>query len=450
MRVPAIKCWCAWLTLCAALFCPSPRAATTAPVQITLGPEVIALTGPWRFRVGDNPRWAAPDFDDAVWESIDLTPQLGAHDADVGLMGYVPGWEARGHQRYSGYAWYRLRVAASAAAGQSLALVGPTNVDSAYQIYVDGRLLGGIGDFSRAPPSAYGTNRPTTYPLVPTTAPMLIAVRVWMGAWDLNGADAGGIHIAPALGTQAGAEALYQIQWMELIRGYFLEIVLALGFAVLAAMVFSLIPLIGMTSAHAWLAVALLSVALMRANQAVFFWGESETVQGFELVTNVLLVPLMLGAWTIAWSIWLKLDSRRWIVAAGAVLTLVHVALQCLSASWFRGVFAPGIESALSAAVTAVRLLFVLLTLYILVRVTTRPGYEKGLAATAILLISVGLFAPELSQVGVPGIWFPFATGVSRTQFAYAAFDVVFFALTWQRLMRLRSRSAPMRATDFR
>jgi hypothetical protein len=260
-----------------------------------------------------------------------------------------------------------------------------------------------------------------------------------MSTRDLNSADAGGIHIAPALGTRAGAEALYQIQWMELIRGYFLEIVLALGFAGLAAMACSLIPLTGRKPAQLWLAVALLSVALMRANQALFFWGQIETVQGFELVTNVLLVPLMLGAWTIAWSVWLNLESCRWIVPAAAVLTVLHVALQCLGASWFLSVFSPGIESALGACVAGVRLLFVVLTLYILFRVATRPGYQKGLALAAIVLISIGLFAQELSRVGVPAIWFPFGTGVSRTQFAYAAFDIVFFALTLQRLSAVRN-----------
>jgi hypothetical protein len=422
------------------LFAHSVRAATAPTLQITLGPEIIGLDGPWKFRVGDNPRWAAPDFDDAVWESVDLTPQLGAHDADVGLMGYVAGWQARGHAGYCGYAWYRLRVSVKAPAGQSLALVGPTNVDSAYQIFVDGRLLGGVGNFSSSPPAAYGTNRPATYPLVGTEGPMLIAVRVWMGPWDLEAADSGGIHIAPALGTKAGAEALYQIQWMETIRGYFLEVVLALGFVVLAALVSSLnglIRLSGPASAHLWLAGALLSVALMRANQAVFYWGQFETEHAFELVTNVLLVPLMLGAWTIAWCRWLNVPQRRWIVPAAALLTLLHIALQGVRASWFHGLFPHALDIVLGSCVLTVRLLFMLLTLVILIRVAAQAGREKWYALVAIVLLSIGLFAQELSRLGLPGIWFAFGTGVSRTQYAYAAFDIAFFALILQRLSRI-------------
>jgi hypothetical protein len=49
--------------------------------------------------------------------------------------------------------------------------------------------------------------------------------------------------------------------------------------------------------------------------------------------------------------------------------------------------------------------------------------------------VGAGLFAQELSALHVPGIWFPFGTGVSRTQYVYAAFDVVMFVLLLLRLL---------------
>jgi hypothetical protein len=70
---------------------------------------------------------------------------------------------------------------------------------------------------------------------------------------------------------------------------------------------------------------------------------------------------------------------------------------------------------------------------------------ERWFALPAVLLISVGLFAQELSMLHVPGIWFPFGTGVSRTQFAYAAFDVVMFALLLHRLFLFAQRNRPSR-----
>jgi hydrogenase-4 membrane subunit HyfE len=199
-------------------------------------------------------------------------------------------------------------------------------------------------------------------------------------------------------------------------------------------MVCSLIPLQRSRSAQLWLAGALTLVALMRANQVIFFWGEFESVHGFEFITDVLLVPLMIGAWTIAWCQWLQLSARRWIVPAAAALTGLHIGLQCLHASWFYGVLPHAVDVVLAACVSAVRALFVLMMISILVGTARQPGRERWFALPAIVLICIGLFARELSLLHVPGIWFPFGTGVSRTQYAYAAFDIALFALLSRRV----------------
>jgi hypothetical protein len=44
---------------------------------------------------------------------VDLTPKNGTFDPVGGYTGYVPGWTARGHAGYWGYAWYRIRVVLS-------------------------------------------------------------------------------------------------------------------------------------------------------------------------------------------------------------------------------------------------------------------------------------------------------------------------------------------------
>src|SRR5580698_5946236 len=130
---------------------PFQLRADSPALPVTIGRSVVVLTGPWKFHLGDNPRWATTDFDDSAWETVDLTPaSANAHDADVGLTGYVPGWTARGHAGYSGFAWYRIRVAVSAPPGDALALSGPSSVDDAYQFFLNGTLLGGYGDFSKS------------------------------------------------------------------------------------------------------------------------------------------------------------------------------------------------------------------------------------------------------------------------------------------------------------
>jgi hypothetical protein len=51
----------------------------------------------------------------------------------------------------------------------------------------------------------------------------------------------------------------------------------------------------------------------------------------------------------------------------------------------------------------------------------------------------VGLFAPELSTIGLKGVWFPYGAPVSRTQFAFAALIVMVFVAVLERFVRLAS-----------
>ena len=73
------------------------QAGTAPAIRIRIGQASHLLTVPWRFHPGDDQGWAAQGLDDSRWESVDLTPAAGAHDGDVGLTDYVPGWWARGH-----------------------------------------------------------------------------------------------------------------------------------------------------------------------------------------------------------------------------------------------------------------------------------------------------------------------------------------------------------------
>ena len=64
----------------------------------------------------------------------------------------------RGHAGYTGFAWYRLRIVLHRDRSDRIALAGPTDVDSAHQLFWDGRLLGGSGDFTTQTPSARGVH----------------------------------------------------------------------------------------------------------------------------------------------------------------------------------------------------------------------------------------------------------------------------------------------------
>jgi hypothetical protein len=410
-------------------------------VAVVIGDSVLPLNGPWRFAIGDDRRWADPNWDDSGWQGVDLTPPPGAHDADVGLSGYVPGWEAHGHSGYFGYAWYRLHLSLSDSSrhlqGDGLALLGPAAVDSADQVFVNGQLLGGEGDFSSAIPTALSI-QPRVFlipkSLVDVHSPIVVAFRVWMGPWAADGADGGGIHIAPALGEQSEVVAHYKLQWLETFDGYAVEVVESALFIGLAVMTSILLLFDSQDRALFWLIAALLLTALVRTNQAVFFWGQFETIQVFELVTVVLLTPATLGAWVLAWRSWYQVWKPRWLATAIMLATALYTALQFLGCSWFYRVFPKWFGRVDELFGSATRLFLMALLFFIIWRGIRQQGKGAWTTLPAVVLISIGLFAQELSALHIPGIWFPFGTGVSRTQFAYAGFDFALFLVLWRRL----------------
>jgi hypothetical protein len=362
----------------------------------------IALTGPWRFHTGDDPRWSAPAFDDTAWETVDLSAPPGAHDSDVGITGYVPGWTARGHADYAGYAWYRLRVPRPP--GDTLLILGPSAVDDAYELFVNGVYLGGNGVFAGPTPAVHSIH-PRRLAIPPSLAHdsvLVIAVRVWMSPETLaGGGDVGGIHVAPELGEARAIDAHYRQRWREIIYGYAVDLIEPIAFLLLALM----------ARTQPWLAAALVLTALTRVNNALFAWGQFETPSDYDWAL-VVLVPLTLGAWTIAWRAWHGLNTRRWIPLTMAIALIATNAWHRDSvAGYLRLVFAALIV--LAAWHTARR--------------------RQWLALAIVFLIALGLFAPELSRLGIPSIWFPFGVGVSRTQFAYAAAIPLLVALVTRR-----------------
>lgn len=411
--------------------------AAGATTTITLGRSTVSLTGPWKFHTGDNLRWADSGYDDSSWESVDLGAPPEANDGDVGITPYTHGWNSKGHPGYHGYAWYRLRFAVTLPAGEDMALLGPWAVDSAYQVYVDGTLLGGVGDFSGAVPTAYGYHYPTRFALPPALASggsMALAIRVWAGPW-VGGADGGGIHVAPAIGEQGAIDARYKVQWVTIFEGYAVDVVPALLFGLMALLVLGLRPLDRGDRIYLWLPIALLLSGIQRGNQAFFFWWQIETVQGFVLVILVLVSSLSLGAWMMAWRSWFKLDALAWLAKTVAGLTLFLMLALFLSRLPVFGVNLPHVlAQGARYLITLLRLAFMLALAYIVYQGIGQRGHEGWYALPAILAIAAVLFASELSAIHVPGIWFPYGIGLSLSEIMSVVFDVLLAGLLLRRL----------------
>jgi hypothetical protein len=114
---------------------------------------------------------------------------------------------------------------------------------------------------------------------------------------------------------------------------------------------------------------------------------------------------------------------------------------------WFVPEATHGIKMAANIVVEGARLIYAALYLWIIGLGVMRPGKPSAyLAAIAAILVGIGLFATELNALGLPGIWFPYGTGVARGQYAYALFIVVLFALILMRLVEYARTSKDMTA----
>jgi len=114
-----------------------PVAVGTQNVEREIAPAIatadtlVRLRGPWRFRTGDDPRYAARDFDDDAWETIPVPLH----------------WEQAGHPDYDGHAWYRTRFALPAVTAPAAHLeLG--KIDDNDETFINGVRIGATNGWS--------------------------------------------------------------------------------------------------------------------------------------------------------------------------------------------------------------------------------------------------------------------------------------------------------------
>jgi hypothetical protein len=348
---------------------------------------------------------------------------------------------------YTGYAWYRIKVSVDNGTNTPLALAGPTLVDSTYQLYVDGKLLGGMGMFSGTTPTVFGV-RPSVFPPPSSSSAgaqtYVIALRVWMDPLDA-GEDSGGIHVAPTMGDAKGIDLLHQVQWLQTFKGYVVDAIEPIAFVLLALRVFALIAC-RTDDSYRWLAAALLLLALLRVNQVLFYWTDFFSLRCYDIATAVILKPLNLAAWTLAWRDWFRLNKRPWLRYVISVLTVAYVVFAFIGRPWFAPEAAHVLKPVTDILVAGVRLIYAALYLWIVgLGVIQLAKPSAYLAALTAMLVGIGLFATELNALGIPGIWFPYGTGVSRGQYAYAVFIPLLSLLILMRLVGYACTRSVMR-----
>ncbi|NYT42968.1 glycoside hydrolase family 2 [Sphingomonas sp. R-74633] len=361
------------------------------------------LDGSWRFRTGDDPRWADPRTGDGGWGTIDLTARPGSHDGDVGLPDYVGGWMTQGHAGYSGHAWYR-RAVDVPAGGASWDILGPTLVEDGYELYWNGQLLGGSGRIGEHP-RVVGT-RPLRFALPAGAAGTrgVLAIRTFMLPRPGPGGDAGGLHAAPILAPRPVADGLHRAQWERTIAGYVVDAVEPLAMLALVGLILWCRPRSSQRGFLAFAGIALALMAARRFNNALVAWTDMMDLPTYSLLAKYMWMP-MVTAWALAWNRWHK---PAWRILDGAALAILAAQVAGATAH---------LASLASISRWGSIALFVLIGTRIV-----RGGPMRVLAPIALALITVCFFGDELlDPIGVPGIWFPFGIGVSRTQYLYAA-----------------------------
>src|SRR6188474_2374853 len=277
------------------------------PDPPTLRAAATTLDGPWRFHIGDDPRWADANTDDSGWDTIDMTAAPGSHDGDVGLPDYVGGWMAHGHPGYHGYAWYRRAVTVPSGRA-AWDILGPTLVQDGYELYWNGQRLGGSGRLGPAP-RVVGT-RPLRFALPADAAGTrgVLAVRAYMLPGSGVSADGGGMHTVPILAPRPISDALHRVQWERTIAGYIADFIEPIAMFALIGLALWCLPRSSHNDFLIFASIALALMAARRLNNAIVAWTDLQDLTTYGWLASWMWVPTV-AAWTLAWNRW---DLRPW------------------------------------------------------------------------------------------------------------------------------------------
>jgi len=404
MRSVLSRWFCALLSLGIGLTLNARADAPSAPIPVAIGKAVVTLNGPWRFHTGDDLNWAHPDFDDSAWAPMDLTAPAGSSDPNNGSSGFVSGWTAKGYPKLIGYAWYRLSldITNPAGADERLAIRMPLSVDDAYQVYVNGQLLGEFGRFT-ANHVTFINAQPRAFPLPDSvrSGPVTIAIRMWMDAGTpLISPDAGGLHSPPLLGQAQVIESMLQLAWDDMDRSQ--------ARVFLQLPVFGLMVLLGLflfradrrERCYLWMSLACLTDVFYMLISLFGSYTTSLPMAAENFLLDVVLSPLIFALWVLFWGHWFGLtEMRRIHAAAWSLFLLLILSVAPMRAPLFGSLVPVSAASFLVPATVFLKLCFGAVIVWIVYRGIRLRGSEGWLGLPAIVLLPIWLYADELSTV---------------------------------------------------
>ena len=426
-----------------------PNSARTSPaddlVKTNLTRSMVPLPE-WRFHPGDDQAYAEPAFDDSQWSKVSLAAPEASHDPFFSSNSYVPGWTARGYPNLSGYAWFRthLRVGTNE---PDLWLEMPPDVDDAYQVYANGKLIGSMGQFSGDRVRAlYSRAMEFQIPAPDASGDLVLAIRFYMEPdtvlWNFG---AGGMHAAPVIGL-GSTVALLRERNNDGALHTFLSY-LALGTIALIACIAVIFIYWNDRSeqAYLWLIVALATECALNIVNLLAAATDVLSLTSFATLNEVLGSALGPLFWLLFWTFWFGL--RRWrplIWIALSVAGLEFLLVLSLHEPLLGTLVPLGWMHGLWQMFRLLRFAFAFLLIAVTVAGIQRKRAEGWITVPAVLLLGVTLFSEDLEVLGVPVSVFPFGIRLSIDDISLVVLILMVLGLAIRRFLQSKARQQEM------
>jgi len=415
--------------------------------RIVIGESVIPLTGPWKYQAGDSPvrpgadapLWAESGFDDSRWETLGAPDTRSTQGTNIDEAGLLSGETVWDQKKQWGFAWYRVRLILEASPGERFALAGPEHVD-AYQVFVNGRLLGGFGDFSSRPPATY-YKQPTIFPLAagePKSAggSTVIAFRVWKERNPLlTSHGGGGLPSIPLLGEVNAVTVRHQERRQELVRAYSTFVIDALIYGLLAIVAFSLILFDRTDQVYTWIGLASSFTAAYSTLGAFDVWTQHVSIFEDWLLVRCFLGPLAYVCWFMVWWAWFGRTKPRWMPFAALAVTVSYVISYIVLLNLFFSPVPNAISLTLEIFALIARLAFFSLLISIGIQGIRTAKADGWLVLPVILLLGIAPFQYELLILHLSPSWLIFRTKVDLPDLATLTLGLIVALLLLRRLL---------------
>lgn len=267
----------------------------------------VAINSAWRFHTGDDPQWAGPGFDDSHWSLLRLDKA----------------WAEQGYKGYSGFAWYRVKVKLPAT--KSPLALGFSQINSADEIYADGRLIGSIGKM-RPVPEWLGyspTIRSFALPAALSGRTIELAVRTWQPQASSNNVAFIGRASYPLVGSAQTIANTREVSVMRFAMSHFPDWVLGIIEAGIGLFSLGLFFLRRRATEYAWAALFLLDSAALGTGSwfyRTYQWPAFDWVLGANCLGMGMLIFWLLFIWSF-----LRAPADRLLRAGIAILLLVPI-----------------------------------------------------------------------------------------------------------------------------